>query len=93
MGFVSFLAPEEGSKPTLSGELRQGEGGQRLSRTVVCVDRVGSIDDLSKGVVCMPLFPPPKLRHDRIRIGAKVKRARLHQNGQTSLADRRPRSG
>jgi hypothetical protein len=31
--------------------------GRVLSRTRVCVDRVGAFDDLSEGILCMPFLP------------------------------------
>jgi hypothetical protein len=44
-GFLSYLLRSEGGKqPMLDGELRRGE--QSLSRTRVCVDRVGIVDDM-----------------------------------------------
>jgi hypothetical protein len=46
--------PEERGKPMLGGEMRREE--RLLSGTIVCVDRVGAYDDMSKGIFRMP-FP------------------------------------
>jgi hypothetical protein len=66
-GFFFVPAPEGGEKPKLGGELRREE--RRLSLMRVCIDRVGTVDDLSEGVfACLP----PQLLHDRSRTRAKV---------------------
>jgi hypothetical protein len=52
--------PEGRGKPRLGGELRQEE--LLLTRTRVCVDRVGAYDDLSEG---FSLAFPSRLRYDQ----------------------------
>jgi hypothetical protein len=46
--YIFFQTLEGGGKTWLGGELRREE--QRLSRTGVCVDLEGTVDDLSEGV-------------------------------------------
>jgi hypothetical protein len=53
--YFLFLAPEGGDKTRLSGKLRREE--QLLTRTVLCTDRDGTVDDLSEGVFHLPLTP------------------------------------
>jgi hypothetical protein len=62
-----------------------------ISRTGMCKDRVGTVNDLSEGVLHLP--SPPQLRHDRSRTRAEVRHVRLVQHQLTGLADQRPRSG
>jgi hypothetical protein len=50
-----FLAPEGGEKTRLGGELQREE--QLISRTGMCMGRVGTVDDQSEGVFRLP-FPP-----------------------------------
>jgi hypothetical protein len=45
-GLLFFLAPERGGKSRLGGELRWEDN--RLCRTRVCVDREGTVDDMSE---------------------------------------------
>jgi hypothetical protein len=45
--YFLFPAPEGGEKTKLGGELRREE--QLISRTGICMDRVGTVDDLSEG--------------------------------------------
>jgi hypothetical protein len=53
--YFLFLAPAGGEKTKLGGELRREE--RLISRTGMCKDRVGTVDDLSEGVFHLP-FPP-----------------------------------
>jgi hypothetical protein len=53
--YFPFPTPERGEKAKLGGELRREE--RPLSRTGMCKDRVGTVDDLSEGVFYVP-FPP-----------------------------------
>jgi hypothetical protein len=55
LSYFLFPAPAGGEKTKLGGELRREE--QLISRTEMCKDRVGTVDDLSEGVFQMP-FPP-----------------------------------
>jgi hypothetical protein len=50
-----FPSPEGGGKTRLGGELRREE--QLSTRTGMCTDRDGTVDDISEGVFHMP-FPP-----------------------------------
>jgi hypothetical protein len=52
-----FPSPEGGEKTRLGSELRRGE--QLLTRTGMCTDRDGTVDDLSEGLfTCLsPLAP------------------------------------
>jgi hypothetical protein len=52
--YFLFRAPEGGEKTRLGGELRREE--QLISRTGMCMDRVGTVDDLSEGGFHLP-FP------------------------------------
>jgi hypothetical protein len=45
--YVLFTAPEGGEKTRLGGELRREE--QLISRTGMCMDRAGTVDDPSEG--------------------------------------------
>jgi hypothetical protein len=59
---VAMFSPpclEGRGKPMLGRQVRQEE--RLLSRTRVCVDRVGAFDKLSEGVFCM-LFPLARAR-------------------------------
>jgi hypothetical protein len=56
--YLLFPAPEGGEKTRLGGELRREE--QLISRTGMCTDRDGTVDDLSEGVFRLrspPLVP------------------------------------
>jgi hypothetical protein len=50
--YFLFPALEGGEKTRLGGELQREE--QLLSRTGMCMDRVGTVDDLSEGVYRLP---------------------------------------
>jgi hypothetical protein len=52
LAIFSFPSPEGGEKTRLGGELRREE--QLLTRTGMCMDRDGIVDDVSEGV-----FHPP----------------------------------
>jgi hypothetical protein len=47
--------PDGGEKTRLGGELRREE--QLLSRTGMCTDRDGTVDDLSEGGFHLPFLP------------------------------------
>jgi hypothetical protein len=84
-----FPAPEGGRKTRLGGELRREE--QRLSRTGVCVDREGTVDDVSDGGLSPPFPPPtPALQESHM---STCEVGRLDEHKLTILADRRPRRG
>jgi hypothetical protein len=53
--YFLFLAPDGGEKTKQGGELRREE--QLIYRTWMCKDRVGTVDDMSERVFCLP--PPP----------------------------------
>jgi hypothetical protein len=53
--YFLFPAPEGGDKTRLSGKLRREE--QLLTRTGLCTDRDGTVDDLSEGVFHLPFTP------------------------------------
>jgi hypothetical protein len=50
--YFLFASPEGGEKTKLGGELRREE--QLISRTGMCMDRVGTVDDPSEGVFRLP---------------------------------------
>jgi hypothetical protein len=51
----------------LGAEVRRA--AQQLSRTRVCVDRDGTVDDMSEGGFARL---PPELRYHRSRVGVEV---------------------
>jgi hypothetical protein len=54
---LSFSAPEGEENPKLRKRLRLEE--YHTSRTRVCVDRVGTVDDLSDDLLaCLPMLAP-----------------------------------
>jgi hypothetical protein len=53
--YFLFSAPAGGEKTKLGGELRREE--RLISRTGMCKDRVGTIDDLNEGVFHLPFTP------------------------------------
>jgi hypothetical protein len=53
--YFLFLAPARGEKTKLGDELRREE--RLISRTGMCKDRVGTIDDMSEGIFHLR-FPP-----------------------------------
>jgi hypothetical protein len=53
--YFLFPSPAGIGKTTLGGELRREE--QLISRTGMCKDRVGTVEDLSEGFFRLP-FPP-----------------------------------
>jgi hypothetical protein len=87
--YFLFPAPAGGVKAKLGAELRRE--GRLISRTGMCKDRVGTVDELSERGF-LPAFPP-YLRHDRSRTRAQVRQVRLDQHQLTGLADELPRSG
>jgi hypothetical protein len=62
--YFLFLAPARGEKAKLGGELRHEE--RLISRTGMCKDRVGTIDDLSEGGFHLR-FPPTLARPESHR--------------------------
>jgi hypothetical protein len=86
--YVLFPTPE-GGKTRLGGKLQREE--QLLTRTGMCTDRDGTVDDLSEGVFQLP-FPPTScttgVAHEQ-----RFRQVRLDQHNRTSLADQRPRRG
>jgi hypothetical protein len=52
--YFLFPSPEGGEKNRLGRKLRREE--QRISRTGMCMDRVGTVDDMSEGAFRLP-FP------------------------------------
>jgi hypothetical protein len=53
--YFLFRAPGGGEKTKLGGELRREE--QLISRTGMCKDQDGTVDDLSEGVFRLPSPP------------------------------------
>jgi hypothetical protein len=53
--YFLFPGPARGEEIKLGGELRREE--RLISRTGMCKDRIGTVDDLSEGVFHLP-FPP-----------------------------------
>jgi hypothetical protein len=53
--YFLFPAPEGGGKTKLGGEMRPEE--QLLSRTGMCMYRVGTVNDLSEGIFRPPFSP------------------------------------
>jgi hypothetical protein len=52
--YFLFPSPEGGEKTRLGGELQREK--QLTHRTGMCMDRVGTVDDMSEGVFRIP-FP------------------------------------
>jgi hypothetical protein len=84
-----FLAPEVGEETRLGGELRREE--RVLSRTGMCMDRVGTVNDLSEGGFArLSSLAPAKggVAHEQ-RLGL----VRLDKHKVPNLDDQRPRRG
>jgi hypothetical protein len=75
--YFPFPSPEGGEKTRLGGKLRREE--QLISRTGTCMDRVGTVDDMSEGVLRMP-FPLAPARPE-------TQRRRGHFQHPQSTAD------
>jgi hypothetical protein len=72
----SLPSPEGGEKTRLGGELRREE--QLISRTGMCMDRVGTVDDLSEGFfACLSPLAPARPESHRSR-GQALKQVRLN---------------
>jgi hypothetical protein len=86
--YFVFPYPEGGEKTRLGGELRLEE--QLLSRTGMCEDREGTVDDMSEGfLACLSSLSPARPESQ----GAEVRHVRLDQHKLTSLTNKRPYRG
>jgi hypothetical protein len=65
--YFLFLAPEGGEKTMLGGEMRREE--QLISRTGMCMGRVGTVDDLSEGGFRLPSPLAPARSESHMRRG------------------------
>jgi hypothetical protein len=85
--YFPFPTPEVGEKTKLGGQLRREE--QLLSRTGMCSDRDGTVDDLSEGGV--RLASPP--RSGTTGVAQEQRQVRLDEHKLTSPVDQRPHRG